>query len=296
MAENLKAIGMAAGLTPQEQKRIDEYNKALTVHKELLNLPPDVANQVYNKKTPAEQASLVQNFGNEDPAVKPNRGWLGSAWHYTFGNLGSAIGAAGRSTLAGLQNVSDFTTRLYRTAAISIAEGKPIGGAGNAWDIANDNGDKVFNPNRIENARSKYGQDAVDVAIRIASGEAPESILKSVTPEQAKYVMLASPANKTIPGFADSEIKEARENFQDTLDAVNAAKYSPGRLIANLILPGSVEGSGFFYKSISGAFDAAYRVLADPLLVAGKAKRLYDVSKYALDVVTGGDRVADVFS
>ena len=293
MADNLKAIGMAAGLTPEEQKRIDEFNKALATHQELLNLPSNVANQVYNQKTPAQQASLVQNFGNEDPAVKPNRGWLGTAWHYTFGNLGSAIGLAGRSTLAGLQNVSDFSTRLYRTGAIALDQGVDLG---NAWNIANDKGDKVFSPGRIEDARSKYGQDAVDVAIRIASGEAPENILKSATPEQAKYLMLASPSNKTIPGIPDSDVEAARQNFQDTLDAVNAAKYSPGRQIANILLPGSVEGSGFFYKAISGTFDAAYRVLADPLLVAGKAKRLYDVSKYALDVVTGGDRVAEVFS
>jgi len=38
---------------------------------------------------------------------------------------------------------------------------------------------------------------------------------------------------------------------------------------------------------VSGTVDAAYRIFADPLLLAGKAKRLYDVKKYALEVVTG---------
>jgi hypothetical protein len=57
-----------------------------------------------------------------------------------------------------------------------------------------------------------------------------------------------------------------------------------------------MEGSGLFYKAVSGTVDAAFRILSDPLLIAGKAKRLYDASKYALTVATGGDRVADVFS
>ncbi len=84
--------------------------------------------------------------------------------------------------------------------------------------------------------------------------------------------------------------------FQDALDAAQAAKYSPGRQIANLITPAQVEGSGFFYRAVSGTFDAAYRILADPLLVAGKAKRLIDISRYSVDVVVGGDKVAEVFA
>ena len=293
MADNLKAIGMAAGLTPEEQKKIDDYQKALAAHKELLNLPQDVAQQVFNKKTPGEQASLVQNFGNEDPTVKPQRGWLGSAFHYTFGNLGSALGAAGRGVLAGLQNVSDFSTRVARTGLVALDQGV---GLNTAWDIANDKGDKVFSPGRIENARQKFGQDAVDVAMRIAAGEKPEEILKSATLEQQKYLMLASPMNKQIPGIPDGDVEAARANWQDTLDAVNAAKYSPGRAVANILTPGELEGSGLFYKAVSGVVDAAYRVLADPLLIAGKAKRAYDVGKYALDVTVGTKRVADVFS
>jgi hypothetical protein len=39
---------------------------------------------------------------------------------------------------------------------------------------------------------------------------------------------------------------------QDALDAAQAAKYSPGRQLANLLLPESMEGSGLLYKGISG--------------------------------------------
>jgi hypothetical protein len=292
VAENLKAIGIAAGLTPAQQKQIDDFNKALAAHKELSNLPSDVANQVYNQKTPAQQASLVQNFGNEDPTIKPNRGFFGTAWHYTGGQVGKALGMG----IAGLGNVSDFSTRVARTALIAADQGVAPLGAGGAWDIANDKGDKVFSPGRIADAEAKWGQDAVDIATRIASGEKPEVIMKSATPEQQKYLMLADPNQMNIPGIPTENVKAARANFQNTLDDVNAAKYSPGRFIANLVLPGQLEGSGFFYKAVSGTVDAAYRIFADPLLVAGKVKRGIDVGKYALEVVVGKGAVAETFA
>jgi hypothetical protein len=80
---------------------------------------------------------------------------------------------------------------------------------------------------------------------------------------------------------------EEQALFQDTLDAVQASKYSPGRQVANLITPAAYEGSGFFYKLVSGTVDALFRVGTDATIVVGKAKKLYDVSKYSLEVVAG---------
>ena len=293
MTDSLKAASIVAGLSPEEQKKIDAFNKALSVHKELLNMPADAANKKYNSYTPAQQANLQKNFGNEDPTVKQKRGWFGTAFHYTLGVPAQALGYAGGHILAGLGNVSDVMTRLYRTAAISSDQGLDLG---DAWTLANDKGDKVFSPSRIIDAKSKFGNEAVDIAMRIAAGENPEKLLAEATPEQKKYLMLADPTNKVIPGIEDSQVEAARGLFQNTLDAVQAAKYSPGRQIANAVLPGQLEGSGFFYKAISGTFDAAYRIFADPLLVAGKVKRAVDVGKYALDVVVGKGAVAEYFA
>lgn len=289
MADNLNVAGFAAGLSPEEQKRLAEYSKSLNVHQTLIKMPAAAAQAKYNKMTPEQQANLQKNFGNQDPVAEPSRNPLQTAWHYTGGAAASGFG----KLLAGFQNVSDFMTRIYRTGAIAIDQGVNLD---DAWTIANDKGDKVFSPDRITNAKVKFGSDAVDIAIRIASGEKPGAIMKSASPEQVKYLMLADPTNKQIPGIADDKVEAARANFQDTLDAVNAAKYSPGRQIANLVTPESMEGSGFYYKAVSGAFDAAYRVLADPLLIAGKAKRAVDVTRYAVDVVVGGGKVAEVFA
>ena len=74
MAENLKSASFAAGLSPAEQKKIDDLNKILNVHRGLSNLPSDVAKTVYKEKTPGQQQALVQSVGEEDPIQKPNRG------------------------------------------------------------------------------------------------------------------------------------------------------------------------------------------------------------------------------
>lgn len=289
MSDNLKAIGNAAGLSAEEKRKLDEFDKALQMHKTLSKMPADAANQKYNTLTPSQQVSLQKNFGNEDPTIAPKRGWFGTAAHY----VGSAIGAVGSDILGGLNNVSDAMTRLYRTGAIAVDQGVSLS---DAWTLSNDKGDKVFSPNRIIDAKTKFGNTAVDVAMRIASGEKPEAIAATATPEELKYLKLADPRNTVIDGIAPDQVEAARGLFQDTLDAVQAAKYSPGRQIANLVTPAELEGSGLYYKAVSGAVDAAYRIFMDPLLIAGKAKRAIDVTKYAVDVVVGKGKVAEVFA
>ena len=106
MSDSLKAASLSAGLTTEEKRQIDALVKAVNVHRELTNLPSDVANKVYSKLPLSQQESLPQTFGTEDPVTKPNRGWLGTAWHYTGG---AVAGGAGK-LMAGLQNVSDFST------------------------------------------------------------------------------------------------------------------------------------------------------------------------------------------
>jgi hypothetical protein len=271
MADNISSAAYAAKLAEEDRKRVEAYNKSLKTHKELTNLPPDLAKQQYAKLTPAQQKSLTQQYGNEDPTEKPDQGWLSTAWNYTGGQVVSALGKG----LAGLQNVSDFSTRLYRTVAIAADQQVDLN---EAWDIANDKGDKVFSPNRIDRAKELFDTNAVEIAMRIAAGEDQGKILKEATPEQRKYLKLYDKSQGT---------QEEQDLFQDTLDAVQAAKYSPGRFVANLITPEKYEGSGFFYKTVSGAVDAIFRLTADPLIVGGKVKKLYDINKYSLEVVVG---------
>jgi hypothetical protein len=253
---------------------MEDLNKTLATHRELSNLPATVAQKAYASKTPEQQAALVKVAGNENPAQKANRGWLGTAWHYT---LGGAFAVA--------QEASDLATRVARTGLVAMDQGVPIFGKGNAWDIANDKGDNVFSPNRIEKANKQYGSTRISVAMRVAKGDKLSDIIATGTDEEKQIASLVQQNKDDL--------------WNDALDTVNAAKYSPGRFAANIVdalTPGDLIKNGFMYKAVSGAVDAAYRIYADPLLGLGKAKKMVDISRYSLDVVVGGGKVEEVFA
>jgi len=73
MADNISSAAFAAKLAAEDLKRVEAYNKSLKAHKQLSNLPPDLAKKQYSKLTPAQQTSLVQQYGNEDPVDKPDQ-------------------------------------------------------------------------------------------------------------------------------------------------------------------------------------------------------------------------------
>jgi hypothetical protein len=265
-SNNIKAIATTASLTPEQMKQLNGYTKALDTHQKLSALPADVAQKEYAKLTPEQQESLKDQFGNIDK----KRGWLGTALHYTVDPLFAAVSFPVKAAFKGVTELSDLTTRAYRTGAIMVDQGKNIA---EAWTTANDKGDKVFSPNRIAAAQKLYGVDMMNVAQKVASGMALDEILATGT--EGEKLIASQAAQKKDP------------LFQEALDAAQAAKYSPGRMIANAILPTSWEGSGAAYKTISGLGDAAFRIFLDPTLVLGKAKKAMDVSNYALKTIVG---------
>ena len=277
---DLNALASAAGLSDEQKKSIERFNKSLETHKALSNLPTTTANQVYNTKlTPKEQQDLVNKFGNQPPEEKPQRGWFGTAWHYTGGKVFDFLQAA-----------SDFSTRVARTGIIAIEEGRDLA---DAWDRSERDGQKVFNERRLEQAQKKYGTNLVNIAKKIRMAKTSEEVaqlMATATPEEQYWLQISDRTITNLPGADTKKIQADRDLLDDAISAVNAAQYSPGRFVANLIdtfTPGDFYKSGFFYKITSGAADAAYRVFADPTLLLGKAKRLYDVNKYAYEVILG---------
>lgn len=271
-ADNIKAISAMAGLTPDQQKQINGYMKTLNAHQRLSALPQGVAKQEYAQLTPEQQAALKDTFGD----VTEKRGWLGNVLHYTVEPIFKVVSAPVKLAFKGVQELSDLSTRAYRTAAIAIDQRVDLA---EAWTTANDKGDKVFSPSRIREAQQIFGLDRMNVAQKVASGMTLDQIIASGTPQEQAIAAAAAQKEDTL--------------FQDALDAANAAKYSPGRFIANTILPRNLEGSGAAYRLISGVGDAAYRIFADPTLILGKAKKAYDVSKYALDNIVGSETAVE---
>lgn len=274
MSENLKAAAQAAGLSERDKRYIDNLSKALSVHKNLLNMPAEQANAVYNALPKAQQESLVNTFGIETEQEKPKQGWLGTANHYTF-----------YQAYKGLNFLADRVSQTYRALAIPIVERGEIGFA---WDEAGKDGEKVYNTGRIEKAVKQYGEAQIRIAQKISEGASIGDLINDATEEEKYYLRIADPTNKEIVNGVDVN-REAREEFEEALNAVNAAKFSPGRQLANIVdifTPGDLYKQGFFYKMVSGVGDAIFRLRTDPFIVATKAKRLYDLNNYALGVVS----------
>jgi len=243
---SLTSAAAQAGLSAKQKAQVDGLQKLLDSHKGLLALPAPVAQQKFNSLPQEQQTAHVALFGGDDnEAPEQKRGWLGGALHYAGQGVKQSIGRV----FGALNEVSDFMTRVYRTGAIALDQGVDLD---KAFKMANDKGDQVFSPTRIADARNKYGSDRINVAVKVAQGIPLDQIIAGGT-ESEKLI-------------ASQAAKGEDKLFQDALDKVQAAKYSPGRQLANLLLPEGLEGSGFLYKGISGFTDAAYRVFADPTL------------------------------
>ena len=275
MTESIKLASAKAGLSPAEQEKANKISKIVSTHKSLLDMPASEA-KVRFQGLPADQQEILKSTFGTEPEEK-KRGWLGSAWHYTGG---AVIGA--------LTEVSDFMTRLYRTTALSV-EGGALGQlfdpakraqtVSAAWEKSNDNGELLYNEGRIAKATQKYGPTRVKVVQQVTEGKSLADIIANGTPEEKEIASLAAQKKDPL--------------WQDTYDAVFAAKYSPGRQVANALLPEGLEGSGFLYKGVSGVADAAYRLFLDPTLVLGKAKKAYDVANYSLIKIAGSPQKLD---
>ena len=258
---NIQTAAVQAGLSPAEQAQVDGLSKLLDSHRNLLALPQQQAQQKFVSLPQDQQKAHAALFSGTNPI-----GWLGDAAHYLTSGVKTAVAAPFKA----LNEVSDFMTRLYRTGAIAADQNVDLG---KAFAIANDKGDKVFSPGRIDAAKLKFGADTMSVAMKVASGGTLDSIIATGTDAEKKIASDAAQGNDKF--------------FQDALDAAQASKYSPGRQLANLLLPGSMEGSGALYKGISGFVDAGYRIFADPTLALGKAKKAYDAANYALFKIVG---------
>ena len=270
---NLISAAAQAGLNPAQKNKVDGLAKLLDSHKTLLALPQNFAQQKFSEMTQDQQNAHVAMFGeSEDKPPEQTRGFIGSAFHYMTAPIKAVIGG----TFAAINEVSDFTTRLYRTGAIALDQGVNVG---KAFEIANDKGDMVFSPDRISKAKKEFGSDIINVAMKVAGGKTLDDIIAEGTDIEKQIAKRADLRYST-----EEDVKD----FNNALNRVNAAKYSPGRQLAN-ILPGG-DGSQFLYKGISGFTDAAFRIFADPLLVLGKAKKAYDAGEFLLFNVLGKEK------
>ena len=262
---NLDAAALQAGIIGKQKEQVDGLSKLLDSHRKLVNLPENQAKASFEALPQEQQKAHTSFFSGDNPA-----GWLGGAAHY----LGTGVKTAIGRTFSALNEISDFSTRIARTGLIAADQGVDLS---TAFKIANDKGDKVFSPDRIAAATEIYGEDTMSVAMKVASGITLSEI--QATGSDAEKLIASTAAQK----------KDQDNLFTSALDAAQRAKYSPGRAVANLILPEFLETTAL-YKGISGVVDAGYRIFADPTLILGKAKKAYDAGDFLLYNVLGKEK------
>jgi hypothetical protein len=266
---NLAQAAFRAGLNPSQTRQIDGLASALSTHQRLSDLPQQYAAEEFNKLPNNKKQSLVSMTGTSKPDDDPNRSWLESGAHYAF----SPFKIAAKTLFDALDYASDTMTRVYRTGAIAANENINFG---DAWGKAGRDGENIFIQDRINIATSRYGAARVNVAKRISAGVAPEIIFAEAQNEEEKRI--AADAQQSETGDIMDPL------LRDAVAEVNAAKYSPGRQIANLFLPQDLEGKGPLYSWISGSVDASYRIFMDPTLALGKARKIYLGGSQALKI------------
>jgi hypothetical protein len=275
--KNLRIASAQANLSSADKEKVGAISKLVSTHKSLLDMPASEARIKFQSLPSDQQETLKATFGTNPEPQK--RGWLGTAWHYTGGQVFNA-----------LTEVSDFMTRLYRTGALAKEAGyftpdftknpaDKVKILTQAWDKSNDNGELLYNEARISKATSKYGPTRVKLAQQVSQGRDLADIVANGTPEEKEIASLAAQKKDPL--------------WQDAYDAVFAAKYSPGRQLANALLPEGLEGSGFLYKGISGIGDTTYRLFVDPTLALGKAKKGYDAANYSIIKIAGSTKKVD---
>jgi hypothetical protein len=274
---NIYQAAQQAGLNPSQKNQINALSDMYSTHVQLSNLPAQVGAYQFSQLNPDKQKKMAEFFGGEDD-TSPRRGWIGQAAYIISRPVVEPI----KAVFNAANWASDQVTRTYRTGVIAGTQGIDLA---DAWKKSGANGEMVFDPGRIQKAMTTYGQDYVYVAQQISAGIPLDKILATAqNPNQKALVSKASQ-----PG-GDNLMNEV-------VAKVNAAKYSPGRQLANAFLPRDLEGKSGLYTWISGTTDAAFRIIADPTLLLGKANKAYQASNYALKNTIGtAEKVENAFA
>lgn len=274
---NLYQAAERAKLSSTQKQQINSLADMYSTHTQLTNLPINVASEKFNQLPLDKKKQMALMFGkSEEQKPEDNRSFIEEAAYIISRPIVEPVKAVFKAA----NWASDQVTRAYRTGAIATTEGANLA---DAWQRSGANGEQTFNPDRIRKATKLYGEDRIYVAQQVAAGIPLDQILASAQNDNQKQIISDASQNKD-------------KLFLEALAKVNASKYSPGRQIANALLPEDLEGSGKLYNWISGTADATFRLTLDPTLALGKANKAYLAGKYALTKTIGtAEKVEDSF-
>lgn len=259
VSPSLYTASVKSGLTGQDAQRVNGFAWLTQTHKQLLDMTDSDAINAFKKLEPDVQESLKTYFGDQDYyGEKP--GLLGKAWKYV------------RSTVdEGLDTLSEYGQRItqpYRAARVAGS----VEGFFNkeTWKSVAD-GNRVFITDLERKVDEYYEPEVTKIAKRIAMGDSFSEILSSL---------------QTDADFAAFErFANGDKVFQQAIEDYDAAKISFGRDIARAVFkvgPGEFGAERKAYNFVSGTFDLAGQIVADPLTYIAAPVKAINAARFSL--------------
>ena len=256
---SLYTASVKSGLTGQDAQRVNGFAWLTQTHKQLLDMTDSDAMNAYKKLEPDIQESLKTYFGDQDYyGEKP--GLLGKAFKYVRAGVDDALDFLG--------DYGQAITQPYR--AFRIAGSVDGFFSKQTWKKAAD-GNRIFNTELERKVDEFYSPEVSRIAKRIAMGDTFAEVLSDLQTDEDFA---------TFEKFATGD-----QTFKQAIEDYSAAKISFGRDIARSLFkvgPGEFGAERKAYNFISGSFDLAGQIIADPLTYIAAPVKAINVARFSL--------------
>ncbi len=263
VSPSLYTASVKSNLTGKDAQKVNGFAWLTQTHKTLLDMTDDDAIKAYKGLDADAQESLKTYFGDQDYyGEKP--GLLGKAFKYLRGAVDESLDFLG--------DYGQKITQPYRAARIA---GSVDGFFDKeTWKRAAD-GNRIFIADIEQKADRFYAPEVSKLAKRIAMGDSFAEILSSL---------------ETDEDFAAFErFATGDETFKQAIEDYDAAKISFGRDIARAFFkvgPGEFGAERKAYNFVSGTFDLAGQIVADPLTYVAAPIKAINAARFSLVKLT----------
>ena len=259
VSPSLYTASVKSGLAGQDAQRVNGFAWLTQTHKQLLDMTDNDAINAYKKLEPDIQESLKTYFGDQD-YYGEKQGLLGKAGKYIRGTVDE-----------GLDFLSEYGQRITQPYRVARVAGSVEGFFNKeTWKSVAD-GNRVFNTELERKVDDYYAPEVSRIAKRIAMGDSFSEILSSLTSDE--------------DFIAFEKFATGDEIFNQAVKDYDAAKISFGRDIARSVFkvgPGEFGAERKGYNFVSGLFDFAGQVVADPLTYIAAPIKAINAARFSL--------------
>ena len=274
-------------LSPKETTQINNISGALSKHKELIKMNPDLARKEFKAMDVDAQAQLKYLFkdaayAQAEPNVITN---VGKFALNTVGLLTSPLRLAFKAAEVYNRAINEPYLLIRQ-----VAQGEDLFSY-KTWQRAWD-GKELYDNGAMGDVVNQYGKARAYVAGKLLAGKTPGEILESYGTLD-KEILAAMQEAFTSP-----------DTFNQVLQATKAAQISPGRDLVRYLddraphhgslLSQAAQGK---FAGLAGAIDAIYQIAVDPLTWAtgGTSKAITRADKLRELALQGKTGVSEVF-